>query len=299
MLCSISIICLLVVSFTIFIDKRLRSHPQPLIAYICLFEAMMSWNALMAVLNPVYVSCKLGLNMLLMNTYTPFENPHDDVVISNVTSTPLWNNEVYNLNALCWSNQAFYLCFQTVSLLLNLCLCLDLILTLQSPFTPATSRVKWYFTFSILIPSLYYTYFFFHNEEESGYRCIERYYNPRTVDITDNEVEKIQTSGNWLTTMLLSLYIVVAFYSVFYSKRRLSRPGISKDVRQLTFRKHATYVIAFVVLWTMQQAQTYFTLLNPSLDPQTAKFQSYSQPDRLGVLLGFRHDYLAFKEALG
>ena len=42
----VSVICLLVVSLTIFFDKRLRSHPQPLIAYICLAEAMMKAGTL-------------------------------------------------------------------------------------------------------------------------------------------------------------------------------------------------------------------------------------------------------------
>jgi hypothetical protein len=31
--------------------------------------------------------------------------------------------------------------------------------------------------------------------------------------------------------MILSIYIVVAIYSVVYSYRRLMRPGVSKEVR--------------------------------------------------------------------
>ena len=36
----------------------------------------------MAVLNPVYVSCKLGLNTLLMNTPTLIQNPHPEADIN-------------------------------------------------------------------------------------------------------------------------------------------------------------------------------------------------------------------------
>lgn len=63
--------------------------------------------------------------------------------------------------------------------------------------------------------------------------------------------------------MILSIYIVVAIYSVVYSYRRLMRPGVSKEVRQMFFRKHFYYVVVFIILWTVQQSQNYFTLFNP------------------------------------
>ena len=63
--------------------------------------------------------------------------------------------------------------------------------------------------------------------------------------------------------MLLSIYIVVAIYSVVYSYRRLMRPGVSKEVRHMFFRKHLWYVVVFICLWTVQQSQNYFTLFNP------------------------------------
>jgi hypothetical protein len=66
--------------------------------------------------------------------------------------------------------------------------------------------------------------------------------------------------------MLLSVYIVVAIYSVVYSYRRLMRPGVSKEVRTLFFRKHFYYVCVFIFLWTIQQSQNYFTLFNPPIN---------------------------------
>jgi hypothetical protein len=46
-----------------------------------------------------------------------------------------------------------------------------------------------------------------------------------------NTTTQIQNQGNLVMAMILSIYIVVAIYSVVYSYRRLIRPGVSKEVR--------------------------------------------------------------------
>ena len=46
-----------------------------------------------------------------------------------------------------------------------------------------------------------------------------------------NTTTQIQNQGNLVMAMILSIYIVVAIYSVVYSYRRLMRPGVSKEVR--------------------------------------------------------------------
>jgi len=46
-----------------------------------------------------------------------------------------------------------------------------------------------------------------------------------------NLTAQIQNQGNLVMAMILSIYIVVAIYSVVYSYRRLMRPGVSKEVR--------------------------------------------------------------------
>lgn len=45
-----------------------------MIAWICLAEACMSYNALIEVLNPVWVICKLGTYRLLALTYFEIED---------------------------------------------------------------------------------------------------------------------------------------------------------------------------------------------------------------------------------
>jgi len=42
----------------------------------------------------------------------------------------------------------FYSFFQLISLMLNLCLCVDLIITIWDPFSPAHRRTKFYYMIS-------------------------------------------------------------------------------------------------------------------------------------------------------
>ena len=51
-----------------------------------------------------------------------------------------------------WYNEFMYTLFQIASLASNLCLCHDLVKTLQSPFNSADSRMTKYIIFTILGP---------------------------------------------------------------------------------------------------------------------------------------------------
>jgi hypothetical protein len=54
---ALSVLGLVFIATTIMCNKKLQTHPQPMIAWICIAEACMSYNALMEVLNPVTVIC--------------------------------------------------------------------------------------------------------------------------------------------------------------------------------------------------------------------------------------------------
>lgn len=58
----------------------------------------------------------------------------------------------YNIEFFTWSSFWMLGFLQLASLISNLCLCHDLIRTLQSPFDVASARLKWYIGYSILIP---------------------------------------------------------------------------------------------------------------------------------------------------
>jgi formate hydrogenlyase subunit 3/multisubunit Na+/H+ antiporter MnhD subunit len=130
---------------------------------------------------------------------------------------------------------------------------------MYSPFKPASQRVKWYMFFSFIFPLFFVSAILLSSNTKNS--CIDQFYNPND-ELT--ATTKIQNQGNLVMAMILSIYIVVAIYSVVYSYRRLMRPGVSKEVRQMFFRKHFYYVCIFIFLWTIQQSQNYFTLFNPN-----------------------------------
>jgi len=111
-----------------------------LIAYICIAEACMSFNALVQVIGPVYFICYAGLEEMWVWT----------TKVGEITQEQL----TCGANLLCHSNGTMFQGFQLLSLSLNICLCCDLILTIQSPFTPATSRNKFYYLGSAVAPSI-------------------------------------------------------------------------------------------------------------------------------------------------
>ena len=69
---------------------------------------------------------------------------------------------------LVWSNQLFVQFFQLVSLGLNLFLCIDLVLTLWSPFEVARSRMKYYYAVSTFTSGALITIIWF-NQDKSDF----------------------------------------------------------------------------------------------------------------------------------
>ena len=82
---------------------------------------------------------------------------------------------------------------------------------------------------------------------------------------------QISGSGNIILAYTLTIYILVAIYSTVFALRRLSRPGVSKEVRSLFLKKHVSYVIVFISVWTIQLSQNYFTIFNPPSNPEFAR----------------------------
>lgn len=58
--------------------------------------------------------------------------------------------------------------------------------------------------------------------------------------------------------VVISIYIFMAVFSCVYAYSRLSRPGMSEEVRKFFLRRHISYVGALVLIWTFNLMSTYF-----------------------------------------
>ena len=68
-----------------------------------------------------------------------------------------------------------------------------------------------------------------------------------------------------IACLQLTIYILMALFSCVYAYRRLTRPGMSAEVRFVFIRKHILYVGTFIVIWTFYLAFSYFKLFNAGI----------------------------------
>eukprot|EP00347_Sterkiella_histriomuscorum_P009160 403342290 len=163
--------------------------------------------------------------------------------------------------------------------MLNLCLCIDLILTLRNPFYPSKRRVKFYLIGSVIIVLLLVI---FGNQSITGNLIKNLIILIYIVDCQDNDVKYnsviTKQTSNLVVAMSLSIYIIVALYSCVYAQRRLARPGLKNRERWFFLRKHYSYVGVFILIWTLNLASVYYQLFNPN-DSQNEEVE-----DRLSIV---------------
>jgi len=153
-----------------------------------------------------------------------------------------------------------------MSLALNFCLCHDLIKTLKDPFYPGKRRMKFYLYGSFIVAALVTIL----SKNTLGKACdsrtnadIMKSYNYLQLGSTSvGDDDPIIQNGYYYTYVIgllqLIAFILIALYSCVFAYRRLTRPGMSSEVRYVFIRKHITYVTVFIILWTFSLAHSYF-----------------------------------------
>ena len=215
---TISIIAAVFVFTTIFSVRKLRAHPSIMIGYISLFEAI-SWfhSVIWAVSTMEYIDY-FGLEYLFQYT-----------IIGDVSVEKSWY-------ALCEFNQILgFQFFEIMSLGMNIGLWIDLVLTLREPFYPAKRRLKNYLLVSFILAVII--------SSGSVSTAAETWLAP-----TSSAKSVFQ---NAMYVILLSIYILISWFSVVYAARMLSRPGISSDIRSMFMKKHMLYAISFIIIWSL------------------------------------------------
>ena len=130
------------VATMIFSSKKLQVHPQRLIAYTCLSEAISSFNGVIWAMGTEFIIDYLDLDTVLARS----------VLFNNASKEEAKVILIY-------ANDFCFQYFSILTLALNTCLCIDLVLTLKNPFQPAKTRMMIYLGASgiICIPLAFLT----------------------------------------------------------------------------------------------------------------------------------------------
>ena len=102
-------------------------------------------------------------------------------------------------------------------LVMNTCLCFDLISTLRDPFSKPESRYPLYITLALTLPFI--PFFFRHN------------------------AKLYQT----VVAVYFLMYILVAFYSAFVAIVELRKPGMSSAARKMIINRHISYIVVNIM----------------------------------------------------
>jgi len=125
---------------------------------------------------------------------------------------------------------------------LNLCLNIDLVLTLKSPFMPANRRLKWYVFGSVTLGILM-GLFTQRNLEETGEGLLFDKYTEALI-----------------ACIVITIYFVVCLFALAYAFRLSTRPGMSKKIRQNFITGHTMTTVVYMLTWTFYLAQSYYML---------------------------------------
>lgn len=131
-----------------------------------------------------------------------------------------------------------------------MCLCIDLYLTLKQPFYPAQRRLKFYLIASVLFSASIITSYGIYGSYNGGIL---------NLCALDSE-SSASTWYNSILAIVLSLYIVIALFSIVYTGRMLSKPGISNNIKKLFLKKHILYVVGFISIWIITLSSAYRNL---------------------------------------
>ena len=136
----LSITAASIVATLMYTNKPLMQHPNKLILGMCICEAAAAWHAIITHIGVKTWICYFNLDSFFQKT-------------------SLWSGDELQTLQMLENNNYSILCFlEFFSLALNFYLCLDIILTMRSPFHPHGRRMKWYLVGSTIIAAVCFKY---------------------------------------------------------------------------------------------------------------------------------------------
>ena len=122
--------------------------------------------------------------------------------------------------------------FWTASMVFNICICFDLILMIKHPFDSKAKRIVKYHISSYTIGII------------AG---LEKVFFPEALGG--------QSYLGWTQLISFICFMIMGLFSSFWACSKLSKPGISREVRMLVLKRHVSYIICYFLcnLYLMMQ----------------------------------------------
>ena len=120
-----------------------------------------------------------------------------------------------------------------LSISLNFCMCVDLILMLRYPLVPPKTQMKAYFGLSFVYSSVYAGFSTYAHGANDLHRSINIYTKPN--------MSYIRFFVNWI------MFVIAFIASVAYAGKKLCKKGISADVRKKILSRHVAYMVFFLL----------------------------------------------------
>lgn len=117
--------------------------------------------------------------------------------------------QLYSLKLIDVSSTVLFRFLFMMTFMINACLCLDLFLAVKSPFYPAGRRSKFYLITSALITLPV---------------CIFE-------GVTFDSLNRVNGWADYATISIFSIFLGIAVFSIIFAIKRISRPGVSQEVR--------------------------------------------------------------------
>lgn len=202
--------------------KELQVHPMKLIMYIAFMETLVQFALIMQL-----QACKWNMNELF--AWTVY---FQDDIYYKARALAI------QIIATIWL--AVFATFCTV--LLNIMLSIDLILTVRYPFKKKEGRNKIYLAVSVIVSAFYTSGIGFTHDGDNYYEF-----------------------SIYFGMITLCLFFVIFIVSIVYTCKKLSGPGMSKEVRNLVLKRHILTTLLYIVS-NLYLFATFFIYALPSWD---------------------------------
>ncbi len=129
--------------------------------------------------------------------------------------------------------------FQLISLSLNFCLCLDVVTTMSSPFSPHERRMKFYVIASVISAALIAAL-------TPGRILTREVYGNANFDESKVNLLEFEAAIGAAT---FTAYVLYSTFSVTFAYRLNTRPGFSSELRGAFLKNHVYYVLTYTLTW--------------------------------------------------